>query len=205
MEKLHTNAAPEGEGRTAVSPHTGTHGTAWLNRGVNAGHTGAAAPCPGLVGRSSAPTLLLGWLRGFSVRCLEFDPGRFGKPPAFLPSRRWGCKARSAWRQMEQQPSQTSRATPAEHGSQQADVKRIDGKFILEISSWVFPAPRISASKPVVPTYFLHDFVCCRHLWGERPAPWGAAGNCTGAGVGAASAWAPTPLPKCQPHSRAKC
>lgn len=55
----------------------------------------------------------------FSVRRLELDPRRFGKPPAFLPSQCWGCKARGAWRLMEQ----SSHATPAEHVSQQAGVK----------------------------------------------------------------------------------
>lgn len=123
MEKLHTNAAPEGEGRAAVSPHAGTHGTARLNHGATQGTQGLQCRAQGRsVAAVSPPSSLAGSLF-FSVRRLELDPGHFGKLPAFLPSRRWGCKARGAWRLMEQPPSQTSHTTPAQHGSQQAGVK----------------------------------------------------------------------------------
>lgn len=75
MEKLHTNAAPQGEGRAAVSPHAGTHGTARLNRGVTQGTQGLQRRAQGW-SVTGAPTLL-SWLLVFFCQAPGVGPRTF--------------------------------------------------------------------------------------------------------------------------------
>lgn len=76
MEKLHTNAAPQGEGRAAVSPHAGTHGTARLNRGATQGTQGLQCCAQGQ-SVTGAPMLLLGWLLVFFCQAPGVGPRTF--------------------------------------------------------------------------------------------------------------------------------
>lgn len=114
MEKLHTNTAPEGEGRAAVSPHAGTHGTTQLNCGATQGTQGLQRRAQGW-SVTGAPTFL-SWLLVF-----------FCQAPGVGPRTFWEAACISAFTalglQSSRGPSQTSYATPAQHGSQQAGVK----------------------------------------------------------------------------------